>query len=115
MIYAFFFPHIVFCLYYLSCHYFCIDFSFVPIPTSLISFASPLPGNVNHFWNMVFQHKVPIIVMVTQLEEGGKNKCERYFPLEGKKLKFGDITVTWLSQEQREYYILSKFQVRRIG
>ncbi len=75
----------------------------------------PLAANVTHFWRVVFEHKVPVVVMLTQLEEAGKNKCERYFPLPNRKLKFGDITVTWISAEDKPSYTKTVYQVRRIG
>jgi len=40
----------------------------------------PLPTTVVHFWRMVLEHKVPAIVMLTNLVERGAAKCARYFP-----------------------------------
>uniref|UniRef100_A0A2K6GI55 protein-tyrosine-phosphatase n=1 Tax=Propithecus coquereli TaxID=379532 RepID=A0A2K6GI55_PROCO len=42
---------------------------------------SPMPNTVSDFWEMVWQEKVSVIVMLTQLREG-KEKCVHYWPTE---------------------------------
>ncbi len=37
----------------------------------------PLPATIDHFWRMIWQEKVAIIIMLTGLVEQGKPKCER--------------------------------------
>jgi len=39
-----------------------------------------MPGTAADFWRMVFDLKVPAIVMVTNVHECGINKCAQYFP-----------------------------------
>ena len=40
----------------------------------------PLPETVKDFWQMVWDQKAPIIVMVTKLVEADIQKCEQYWP-----------------------------------
>ena len=37
-----------------------------------VHFIGPLPNTVSHFWQMVWEQKCEIIVMLTGLIEGGK-------------------------------------------
>lgn len=48
-----------------------------------IATQGPKDGQFSHFWNMVMQETVGpvgVIVMLTQLSEGNKEKCSQYFP-----------------------------------
>eukprot|EP00042_Codosiga_hollandica_P057073 m.837925 g.837925 ORF g.837925 m.837925 type:complete len:745 (+) comp59493_c0_seq1:118-2352(+) len=81
-------------------------------PKAFIASMGPLAGNVAHFWRMVWQEQVRVIVMVTQLEEAGKPKCERYFPVPHRKIKHGDITITWVSLEDKDYYQKTTLNIR---
>ena len=64
---------------------------------------------------MVWDNDVRVIVMATELEEAGKTKCERYFPNPNRKVKYGDITITYAEATQCTGYIKSIFQIRRGG
>ena len=50
------------------------------------------------FWRLVWQEKPPTIVMVTNLKEGTKIKCQKYWPESGTR-NFGPFQVT-ISEEQ---------------
>ena len=58
----------------------------------------PLPKTLVDFWRLVWQEKPPTIVMVTNLKEGTKIKCQQYWPETGTK-NFGPFQVT-ISDEQ---------------
>ena len=50
------------------------------------------------FWRLVWQEKPPTIVMVTNLKEGTKIKCQKYWPESGTR-NFGPFQIT-ISEEQ---------------
>ncbi|WAR16735.1 DEP1-like protein [Mya arenaria] len=50
-------------------------------------------GDFGQFWRMVWQQKVEKIVTLTQLVEGKKTKCERYWPDHNPSKIYGDIEV----------------------
>lgn len=51
-------------------------------PTEFIATQAPLPDTFNAFWQMVWEQNARIIVTVTQLQEGGRIKCHKYWPEE---------------------------------
>ncbi|XP_052526092.1 receptor-type tyrosine-protein phosphatase kappa-like isoform X1 [Tympanuchus pallidicinctus] len=61
-------------------------------PRFFIAAQGPLPGTVVDFWQMVWQEKTSVIVMLTGLVEHNKIKCEQYWP--EQQQVYGDFTVT---------------------
>ena len=41
---------------------------------------APKPNTVQNFWQMIIEKKVSLIVMLTDLEEGGRRKSDQYWP-----------------------------------
>lgn len=63
-----------------------------------IAAQGPLLGTTNDFWNMVYQSKAELIVMVTQTIEKGRQKCHAYW--ENGPIEFGDqLSVQLLSSD----------------
>jgi protein-tyrosine phosphatase len=55
------------------------------IQTKYIATQGPKEGQYSHFWHMVMQETpgdIAVIIMLTQLYEGHKEKCAPYFPLD---------------------------------
>ncbi|KAH3741128.1 hypothetical protein DPMN_047847 [Dreissena polymorpha] len=50
-------------------------------------------GNFGAFWTMVWQQNVEKIVMLTNLVEKGKDKCEQYWPNVSESRMYGGIRV----------------------
>ena len=50
------------------------------------------------FWRLIWQERPPTIVMVTNVKEGTRIKCQRYWPESGKK-DFGPFQVTITDQQ----------------
>ncbi len=58
------------------------------------------------FWRLIWQERPTTIVMVTNLKEGNKKKCEQYWPESGSTT-FGPFKVT-LKQHQ----VFADFTIR---
>ena len=72
--------------------------------------AGPIPRSVTDFWRLVWQEKPPTIVMVTNLEEGNKNKCVQYWPDSGSTT-FGPFKVTLTEHQVFADYCIRTMQV----
>ncbi|KAL5006557.1 hypothetical protein ScPMuIL_015363 [Solemya velum] len=77
-----------------------------------IASQGPKPNTLEDTWRMVVQEKCGKIVMLTNLLEGKSKKCERYWPLPGENVTYGDITLTLASEEERSFYTIRTINVR---
>ncbi|XP_049663650.1 receptor-type tyrosine-protein phosphatase C isoform X12 [Accipiter gentilis] len=57
-------------------------------PKAMIATQGPLQETLSDFWQMVFQRKVKVIVMLTELKEGDQELCAQYWG-EGKQMYDG--------------------------
>ncbi|XP_059180532.1 receptor-type tyrosine-protein phosphatase H-like [Centropristis striata] len=76
-----------------------------------IATQGPLPTTVNDFWTMIWEQKIKGIVMVTNCNEGGRVKCERYWPAD-KPCSYGELVVTLRSEQQEPDWTLREFRVK---
>jgi protein tyrosine phosphatase len=80
-------------------------------PKKFIACQAPLKKTLVDFWRLIWQEKLEIIVMVTNLKEGTKNKCEQYWPNNHMEPEhFGPFTVTLLDEQ-----VLPDFVIRHIS
>ena len=66
------------------------------------------------FWRLIWQERPPTIVMVTNLKEGNKKKCEQYWPESGSAT-FGPFKVTIMEQQIFADYCIRTMQVSVSG
>ena len=62
------------------------------------------------FWRLIWQEKPPTIVMVTNLKESNKKKCEQYWPESGSTT-FGPFKVTLTEHQVFADYCIRTMQV----
>ncbi|RCN46094.1 Protein-tyrosine phosphatase [Ancylostoma caninum] len=65
-----------------------------PLVCNFICTQGPLPETIIDFWRMVWMEKVSHIIMLCGVKEGGKVKCEQYWPDEnGEKMTLEDFLI----------------------
>ncbi|KAJ2759395.1 tyrosine protein phosphatase 1 [Coemansia nantahalensis] len=81
-----------------------INASHIALPAHItanryIATQGPLPHSIGDFWRMVWEQRVPAIVMLARTCEAGRRKCEPYWPpAAGATLDAGDIAVLLQSE-----------------
>ncbi|XP_065265316.1 receptor-type tyrosine-protein phosphatase C [Emys orbicularis] len=74
-------------------------------PKEMIATQGPLPETINDFWQMIFQRKVKVIVMLTELKEGDQQLCAQYWG-EGKQ------TYEGIEVEMKDVNLSSSYTIR---
>ncbi|KAK7478581.1 hypothetical protein BaRGS_00030180 [Batillaria attramentaria] len=80
-----------------------------------IATQGPRDTHVNDLWWMVWQEKATQVVMLTNLIEDGKDKCEEYWPAAGKTQTYGHVTVRGLEVEERADFVIRPFTLKVKG
>ncbi|CAF0736152.1 unnamed protein product [Didymodactylos carnosus] len=76
-----------------------------------IATQGPTSHTINDFWRMIFEKDVSVIVMITNIKERGRVKCDTYWPVEGTET-YGTIQVTLLTTITLAYYVKRIFAIR---
>lgn len=73
----------------------------------------PLPSTFDAFWRMIWEQRVAVIVMITNLVERGRRKCDMYWPKEGVETH-GVIQVKLVNEDARATYTIRTFSIRHL-
>ncbi|CAL1546634.1 unnamed protein product [Lymnaea stagnalis] len=82
-------------------------------PKAYIASQGPNKIMIRDFWRMVWQHKVSKIIMLTNLMEACKKKCEQYWPDEGSQ-KYGELTVLLVNVTKYTDFIIRTFELTKV-
>lgn len=80
-------------------------------PRSFIGTQGPLPGTFDCFWRMIWEQRVAIIVMITNLVERGRRKCDMYWPKDGAEM-YGVIQVRLIREDVMATYTVRTLQIK---
>ncbi|XP_053806942.1 receptor-type tyrosine-protein phosphatase C isoform X2 [Vidua chalybeata] len=81
-------------------------------PKAMIATQGPLQETISDFWQMVFQRKVKVVVMLTELKEGDQELCAQYWG-EGKQMYDG-IEVQMADVNSGPSYTIRAFHVTHL-
>ena len=76
----------------------------------ILLFSGPLSKTLTDFWRLVWQEHASTIVMVTNLKEQDKVKCQQYWPDVGSH-HYGPFVVTNTDKQVYTDYTIRQMQV----
>ncbi|XP_061190825.1 receptor-type tyrosine-protein phosphatase T-like [Saccostrea echinata] len=76
-----------------------------------IAAQGPRQNTVTDYWSMIWQESVNQIIMLTNLKEGNKAKCVKYWPDLHQTITFGMISLRAEDEQRYAYYKIRKFRV----
>ena len=76
----------------------------------LFSPLGPLPHTVVDFWRLVWQESTSVIVMLCDIVESHRVKCQQYWPESGSQT-YGPICVQKLHEVKVVGHVVRKFEI----
>ncbi|XP_074644891.1 tyrosine-protein phosphatase 10D-like isoform X2 [Tubulanus polymorphus] len=95
-----------------------INANYMPGYTSKREFIvsqGPLPSTIDDFWRMIWEQNSRAIVMVTQLIENGRVRCEQYWPRHSDPVYYGDVEVTILTETRYKDFSVMELMLKKDG
>ncbi|XP_061175340.1 receptor-type tyrosine-protein phosphatase kappa-like [Saccostrea echinata] len=80
-----------------------------------IATQGPKSNTIVDFWRMVWQENIHQVVMLSNIIEDGKVKCEKYWPEICEPLTFGDLEINLLSAKDFANYSLRQITISYKG
>ncbi|MBN3311884.1 PTN13 phosphatase, partial [Atractosteus spatula] len=98
-----------------------INASFIKMPVKdegflYIACQGPLPTTLADFWQMVWEQKSNVIAMMTQEVEGGKVKCQRYWPDTPRSPEMVDdrLELTLIKDQHLDNFVIRLIEVKDV-
>ncbi|KFP79123.1 Tyrosine-protein phosphatase non-receptor type 3, partial [Acanthisitta chloris] len=99
---------------YINANYVNMEIPCVGIVNRYIATQGPLPHTCAHFWQVVWDHKLSLIIMLTTLTERGRTKCHQYWPDPPDVMEYGSFRVRCHSEDCTIAYVVREMVVTNI-
>ncbi|XP_069075697.1 tyrosine-protein phosphatase non-receptor type 3 isoform X2 [Pleurodeles waltl] len=84
---------------YINANYVNMEIPSTGVVNKYIASQGPLPHTCAHFWQLVWDHQLSLIVMLTTLTERGRTKCHQYWPDPPDVMEYGNFRVKCQSED----------------
>lgn len=75
----------------------------------------PLSDTCEAFWRMIWEQNVYVVVMITNLLERGRRKCDQYWPKAVEESEtYGNIEVVFESEEVTANYTVRTMRMKHL-
>lgn len=98
-----------------------INANFIKMPVKdenflYIACQGPLPTTLGDFWQMVWEQKSNVIAMMTQEVEGGKVKCQRYWPDTPRTAEMVDdrLQIMLIKDQHLDNFVIRLIEVKDV-
>ncbi|XP_069126920.1 receptor-type tyrosine-protein phosphatase alpha-like isoform X2 [Argopecten irradians] len=77
-----------------------------------IAAQGPKDRTISAFWTMIWEQKCHNIVMLTNLEEKGRNKCAQYWPDMRDSINTGEFVVKANTEKKYAFYVKREMELK---
>ncbi|XP_075272817.1 tyrosine-protein phosphatase non-receptor type 3 isoform X2 [Opisthocomus hoazin] len=99
---------------YINANYVNMEIPSVAIVNRYIATQGPLPHTCAHFWQVVWDHKLSLIIMLTTLTERGRTKCHQYWPDPPDVMEYGSFRVRCHSEDCTIAYVVREMVITNV-
>uniref|UniRef100_A0A8D2P5V2 Tyrosine-protein phosphatase n=1 Tax=Zosterops lateralis melanops TaxID=1220523 RepID=A0A8D2P5V2_ZOSLA len=99
---------------YINANYVNMEIPSAGIVNRYIATQGPLPHTCAHFWQVVWDHKLSLIIMLTTLTERGRTKCHQYWPDPPDVMEYGCFRVKCHSEDCTIAYVVREMVITNV-
>ncbi|XP_067426076.1 tyrosine-protein phosphatase non-receptor type 3 isoform X4 [Emydura macquarii macquarii] len=99
---------------YINANYVNMEIPSAGIVNKYIATQGPLPHTCAHFWQVVWDHRLSLIIMLTTLTERGRTKCHQYWPDPPDIMEYGNFRVKCQSEDCTIAYVFREMLITNI-
>ncbi|XP_045696282.1 tyrosine-protein phosphatase non-receptor type 3 isoform X5 [Phyllostomus hastatus] len=96
---------------YINASYVNMEIPAADLVNKYIAAQGPLPHTCAQFWQVVWDQKLPLIVMLTTLTERGRTKCHQYWPDPPDVAEHGNFHIRCQSEDCTIAYVFREMLV----
>ncbi|XP_010190570.1 PREDICTED: tyrosine-protein phosphatase non-receptor type 3 isoform X2 [Mesitornis unicolor] len=99
---------------YINANYVNMEIPSAGIVNRYIATQGPLPHTCAHFWQVVWDHKLSLVIMLTTLTERGRTKCHQYWPNPPDVMEYGSFRVRCHSEDCTIAYVVREMVITNV-